>query len=180
MLAALVLITGVWNRISDFKTAYLQALLFLEVMNVYDGIVIDKIWVGYSKFWLLPGCEDIPYVQTWGQVFKIGILYEPWILIFRIIGTVLIVLGAAVWYIGALRSDMDDSITENRLQTKGIYSWVRNSMYSGWRIALSGITMLWHLFKIRNSFLQHLKRRRRLFCQGKKNCSTAPGRSDGH
>ena len=49
---------------------YLQALLFLEVMNVYDGIVIDKIWVGYSKFWLLPGCEDIPYVQTWMQVLK--------------------------------------------------------------------------------------------------------------
>lgn len=42
MLAALVLIIGLWNRVSDFKTAYLQALLFLEVMNWYDGIVIDK------------------------------------------------------------------------------------------------------------------------------------------
>ena len=70
MLAALVLIIGLWNHVSDFKTAYLQALLFLEVMNVYDGIVIDKIWVGYSKFWLIPGCEDIPYVQTWMQVLK--------------------------------------------------------------------------------------------------------------
>ena len=70
MLAVLVLIIGLWNHVSDFKTAYLQALLFLEVMNVYDGIVIDKIWVGYSKFWLIPGCEDIPYVQTWMQVLK--------------------------------------------------------------------------------------------------------------
>ena len=70
MLAALVLIIGLWNHVSDFKTAYLQALLFLEVMNIYDGIVIDKIWVGYSKFWLIPGCEDIPYVQTWMQVLK--------------------------------------------------------------------------------------------------------------
>ena len=70
MLTALVLIIGLWNRISDFKTAYIQALLFLEVMNIYDGIVIDKIWVGYSKFWILPGCEDIPYVQNWGQVLK--------------------------------------------------------------------------------------------------------------
>ena len=68
MLTALVLIIGLWNRVSDFKTAYLQALLFLEVMNIYDGIVIDKIWVGHSRFWILPGCEDIPYVQTWGQV----------------------------------------------------------------------------------------------------------------
>ncbi len=70
MLAALVLIIGLWNRVSDFKTAYLQALLFLEVMNWYDGIVIDKVWVGTSRFWLLPGCEDIPYVQTWQQVLK--------------------------------------------------------------------------------------------------------------
>jgi glutamine amidotransferase-like uncharacterized protein len=70
MLTALVLIIGLWNRVSDFKTAYLQALLFLEVMNIYDGIVIDKIWVGNSRFWILPGCEDIPYVQTWGQVLK--------------------------------------------------------------------------------------------------------------
>ncbi len=44
--------------------------MFLEVMNWYDGIVIDKIWVGYSKFWLLPGCEDIPYVQTWKQMLN--------------------------------------------------------------------------------------------------------------
>ena len=70
MLTALVLIIGLWNRVSDFKTAYLQALLFLEVMNIYDGIAIDKIWVGHSRFWILPGCEDIPYVQTWGQVLK--------------------------------------------------------------------------------------------------------------
>ena len=70
MLAALVLIIALWNRVRDFRTAYLQALLFLEVMNVYDGIVIDKLWVGNSKFWLLPGCEDLPYIQTWAQVLK--------------------------------------------------------------------------------------------------------------
>ena len=62
MLTALVIIISLWNHVTDFKTAYLQALLFLEVMNIYDGIVIDKIWVGYSKFWLIRGCEDIPYV----------------------------------------------------------------------------------------------------------------------
>ena len=32
--------------------------------------MIDKLWVGHSKFWLLPGCEDLPYVQTWAQVLK--------------------------------------------------------------------------------------------------------------
>ena len=81
----LVLIIAFWNKVTDFKTAYIQALLFLEVMNWYDGIVIDKIWVGYSKFWILPGCEDIPYVQTWKQMFKK-----------RIILTLIWVAGAAI------------------------------------------------------------------------------------
>ena len=70
MLAALLLIVGLWNRTDNFKSAYLQSLLFLEVMNWYDGIVIDKIWVGHSKFWILKGTEDIPFVQTWGQMLK--------------------------------------------------------------------------------------------------------------
>ncbi len=70
MAAALILIIGLWNRISDFRTAYLQSLLFLEVMNWYDGIVIDKLWVGHSKFWVIPELADMPYVQTWGQILK--------------------------------------------------------------------------------------------------------------
>ena len=70
MLLALVLIVGVWNGAGDFRTAYFQSLLFLEVMNLYDGVVIDKLWVGHSKFWVLPGTEDLPFVQTWGQVLK--------------------------------------------------------------------------------------------------------------
>lgn len=68
MAAALLLIIGVWNKASDFKTAYRQALFFLEGMNIYDGIVIDKLWVGHSTFWLIPGLEDMQFVQTWGQV----------------------------------------------------------------------------------------------------------------
>lgn len=82
---ALVMIIAVWNKVTDFKTAYIQALLFLEVMNWYDGIVIDKIWVGHSKFWILPGCEDLSFVQTWKQMFKK-----------RIILTLIWVAGAAV------------------------------------------------------------------------------------
>ncbi len=70
MAVALVLIIGLWNHITNFKEAYLQALLFLEVMNWYDGLVIDKLWVGHSKFWLIQGLEDIPYVQTWPQILK--------------------------------------------------------------------------------------------------------------
>ena len=70
MLITLLLIIGVWNHISDFAAAYWQALLFLQVMNWYDGLVIDKLWVGHSSFWIIPGLEDIPFVQSWGQMLK--------------------------------------------------------------------------------------------------------------
>ena len=83
-------------------------------------------------------------IILFAYVFKIGILEAPWTLIFRVIGVLLTAAGIAVWYIGALRSDMDESITENKLQTKGIYAWVRNPMYSGWWIALTGILLMWH------------------------------------
>lgn len=61
MTVTLLMIIGVWNRVSDFKTAYIQALIFLEVMNIYDGVVIDKLWVGHSRFWVIPGLEDMQF-----------------------------------------------------------------------------------------------------------------------
>ena len=80
MAAALILIIRVWNGIQGFWAAYLQALIFLEIMNWYDGIVIDRLWVGHSGFWVIPGTEEIPFVQTWPQVLKKrGILTLIWI-----------------------------------------------------------------------------------------------------
>ena len=80
MLAALLLIIGLWNGIHDFWPAYWQALLFLEVMNWYDGFVIDRLWVVHSRLWIIPGTEDIPFVQTWRQVLKKrGILTLIWV-----------------------------------------------------------------------------------------------------
>ena len=85
MLCALLLIIGLWNGIRDFRPAYFQALLFLEAMNWFDGIVIDRLWVGHRKLWIIPGTEDIPFVQTWKQVFKK-----------RMILTLIWIVGAAV------------------------------------------------------------------------------------
>ena len=79
MAAALISIIRVWNGIQSFWTAYLHALIFLEVMNWYDGIVIDRLWVGHSRFWVIPGTEEIPFVQTWPQILKKrGILTLIW------------------------------------------------------------------------------------------------------
>jgi hypothetical protein len=65
VIAALpVLFIGVWSRVTDFCTAYVQTLILLEIMNWYDGIVIDRLWVGHSRFWVIPGCEDLPYTKS--------------------------------------------------------------------------------------------------------------------
>lgn len=92
MLGALVLIIGLWNGVRSFWPSYWQALLFLEVMNWYDGVVIDRLWVGHSRFWIIPGTEEIPFVQTWPQVLKKrGVLTLIWI-----VGAAL-VAGIVVW-----------------------------------------------------------------------------------
>ena len=93
MTAALILIIRVWNGVQHFWTAYLQALIFLEVMNWYDGIVIDRLWVGHSRFWVIPGAEGIPFVQTWPQVLKKrGILTLIWIAGAAIIAGIVVLL----------------------------------------------------------------------------------------
>lgn len=59
-----VLFIGIWSGISDFRTAWIRAVIFLEVMNWYDGIVVDEIWVRFSKFWVIKGVEDMRHVKT--------------------------------------------------------------------------------------------------------------------
>ena len=81
MLIALVLIVGVWNRASTFRAAYAQTAVLLVVMNWFDGIVIDRLWVGRSKIWRIEGMEGVPYVKPWKTV-----------LIKRGLGTVLYLL----------------------------------------------------------------------------------------
>ncbi len=79
-----------------------------------------------------------------GNIFKAGNLEGAWVWIFRILGVFFIVMGVVIWYIGAVKSEMDESIIDNRLKTDGIYAWVRNPMYSGWWMLITGIGLMWH------------------------------------
>lgn len=83
-------------------------------------------------------------IILFAYVLKIGILDSPWIVIFRSVGVILIITGIYIWFVGAIRSDMDAHIESNKLKTDGIYALVRNPMYSGWWIAFAGITLMWH------------------------------------
>lgn len=64
-----------------FRAAYAQTAVFLVVMNWFDGIVIDRLWVDRSKIWRIEGMEGVPYVKPWKTV-----------LIKRWLGTVLYLL----------------------------------------------------------------------------------------
>ena len=74
ILIALILIISVWNHVTDFKTAYIQAVIFLVIVNWFDGIVIDQLWVGHSKLWVIDGMEDVPYTKPWIYMIKRRIL----------------------------------------------------------------------------------------------------------
>ncbi len=72
-----------------------------------------------------------------------GLLGNQWNIVFRGMGIALIVTGSVIWYIGALKSGMDENIQDNKLKTDGIYAWVRNPMYSGWWFIITGISLMW-------------------------------------
>ncbi|MCR5596152.1 MAG: isoprenylcysteine carboxylmethyltransferase family protein [Lachnospiraceae bacterium] len=84
------------------------------------------------------------FIVLFVYVFKAGNLTGIWIWIFRITGVLFMAGGLVIWFIGALRSGMDESISDNKLKTDGIYAWVRNPMYSGWWLLFTGISFMWH------------------------------------
>ena len=87
----LIAVIAGWNGVKDFHTACFEAYLFLVVMNWFDGICMDLVWVAHGKEWAIPGMEGIPYIKPLKSV-----------LIKRTAGTVLYfiialpVAGAAV------------------------------------------------------------------------------------
>ena len=94
MLAALTAILSVWNHVTDFRTAYLQAYLFLVVMNWFDGIVIDRLWVGHGKIWAIEGMEGVPYVKPWKTVIvKRGLATALYLVIALAVAGIVVLIG---------------------------------------------------------------------------------------
>ena len=94
LLIVLILMISVWNRVTDFKTAYLQSLLFLIVMNWFDGIVIDELWVGHGKIWVIKGMEGVSYLKPWKEMLiKRGIGTLLYFIIALVPAGIVVLLG---------------------------------------------------------------------------------------
>ena len=94
LFVVLIAIIFVWNKVTDFKTAYLQSYLFLVVMNWFDGFVIVVLWVGHSKIWRIEGMEGVPYVKPWrAVVIKRSAAMMLYLLVAAAIGGIVVLIG---------------------------------------------------------------------------------------
>ena len=51
------------NNAQGFLNALWQCFVILFVMNLVDRFLIDELWVGHTKAWIIPGTEDLmPYI----------------------------------------------------------------------------------------------------------------------
>ena len=42
-----------------------QLLVILSVMNLIDRFLVDDLWVGHTRAWIIPGTEDLrPYITA--------------------------------------------------------------------------------------------------------------------
>ena len=54
------------NSARGFLQGFLQLLIILSVCNL-----IDELWVGHTKAWIIPGTEDLmPYIKTKDKIVK--------------------------------------------------------------------------------------------------------------
>ena len=92
--AVLVCIIAFWNQVTDFRTAFWQAYLFLVVMNWFDGIVLDRLRVAHGKLWVIEGMEGVPYIKPWKTVLlKRGAATVLYLLVAAAVAGIVVLVG---------------------------------------------------------------------------------------
>lgn len=90
----LIAVIAGWNGVKDFHTACFEAYLFLVVMNWFDGLVIDLLWVGHSKIWRIEGMEGVPYGKPWRTVYtKRSAATALYLLVAAAVGGIVVLIG---------------------------------------------------------------------------------------
>lgn len=53
------------NGVRGFADGFLHTFAILSIMNLFDRLVIDELWVGHTNAWTIPGTEDLkPYITN--------------------------------------------------------------------------------------------------------------------
>lgn len=53
----------VLNGSQGFLTVFWQSFVIIFTMNLIDRFIIDELWVGHTKAWIIHGTEDLmPYI----------------------------------------------------------------------------------------------------------------------
>ncbi|MBO6114781.1 MAG: isoprenylcysteine carboxylmethyltransferase family protein [Lachnospiraceae bacterium] len=97
--------------------------------------VLTVVGIVLSRAGLLES-GGVEYTPVRSLPFVIGIIFVFWL-----VGIILIVFGAYIWYAANFKNKIDDNIKNNELVTTGIYASVRNPIYSGISIILTGILL---------------------------------------
>ena len=59
------------NGAVGFLAGFWQLLFILSVMDLIDRFLIDGVWVGHTKAWIIPGTEDLrPYITAKDKLKK--------------------------------------------------------------------------------------------------------------
>ena len=73
MVVLCIAITCGINKQVTFRGGFVQSYLFFNVLSLFDVRVIDSIWFCHSKWWVVPGTEDITDAFHWRRFF-IGLI----------------------------------------------------------------------------------------------------------
>lgn len=98
MIVLSVVITCVFNKQYTFLAGFVQSYIFLNVFSLVDALIIDTIWFCHSKWWVIPGTEDMTeayhdYAFHW-KWFFLG--FASSLILSAIIGGVVALIGLIV------------------------------------------------------------------------------------
>lgn len=98
MIVLSILITCVINKQFTFFAGFIQSYIFFNAFSLVDSLIIDTIWFCHSKWWVIPGTEDMTdayhdYAFHW-KWFFIGLVSSA--VLSAITGGIIALIGLAV------------------------------------------------------------------------------------
>lgn len=59
------------NGARGFGEIFIQSLLIMYIMGLFDRFFVDEYWVGHTKAWFIPNTEDLkPYIPVKMKIVK--------------------------------------------------------------------------------------------------------------